>query len=178
MSERARLALAAASVALALALPALAQSRFPGSDADVRAAVCPARGSCRIDFVLAAGGHGATSLAVVRVRSGRLVCADEPAYRDELIAHDARGVRRVRTLVRGEAPCLEWERSSWRYEGGELLFEYGVMGAPTGYDTDTRRTTLHVRPWPLAITAAFLGSDPMAAPPTPARGPLVVLTME
>jgi hypothetical protein len=162
-------------VAVALALPAGAQeASFSPSDPALRAAVCPARGRCEIESVVPAGRHGATEVAVVRVRSGPAVCCDEPAYVDRLVTRRAGVVRSARVLSRGRCPCLEWQRSSWAYRRGELLFTYGGMGAPPARSTDMRPVVLHVRPWPLAVTGAFQGDDALAeAPALP-----IVLTME
>jgi hypothetical protein len=164
---------------LALGTGAAAQDRaFPATDDALHALLCPARGRCTVVFVTDAGHHGETDLAVVRVASGPRVCVDEPAYRDFLVSSRAGALRRERLLVRGECPCLEWQRSRWAYRAGELRFTYGMMGAPTGYGTDTRETTLHVRPWPLGIVGADLEGEAMAPPAMPARGPILVLTME
>lgn len=180
MTERRVVVLAALVALVALAADARAQEpTFPASDRALRAALCPTRGGCRFDFVLDAGMHGDRALAVVRVRSGPLVCCEEHGYRDYLVSSRAGVVRRERLLVRGTCPCLEWERSSWAYRRGELIFRYGGMGAPPGADADLRPTTLHLTPSPLAITASYRGDsrDPVAAT-LPARGPLVVLSME
>lgn len=154
------------------------RARFPATDEQVAAALCAGRHACRVDFVLSAGRHAATPLAVVRVRVGR-GCVDERGYRDELVAFRGGTVHRLRTLVIGREPCLEWQLSSWRFEGGELLFEHGMMGAPIALPPDTSgRTVLHIRPWPVRIVSATDGDRVLPTPPTPARGPLEILSME
>lgn len=179
MTERA-VALACCVALAALAGDARAQAPgFPADESAIRAALCPTRGSCRFDFVLDAGVHGPRALAVVRVRSGPLACCGEPGYRDYLVSSRAGVVRRERLLARGTCPCLEWRRSTWSYRHAELIFTYGGMGAPPAPDTDMRPTTLHLRPSPLAITASFRGETPDTVTETrPARGPIVVLSME
>lgn len=152
---------------------------FPASEGEIRTAVCPARGSCRIGPIVDAGRHGTTSLAVVRAWSGPLRCCEQPGYRDYLVSSRSGVVRRERLLVRGACACLEWALSSWSYRHGELIFTYGGMGAPPAVAIDLRPTTLHVRPWPLAITASFRGDERDPETPTmPARAPMVVLSME
>jgi hypothetical protein len=115
---------------------------------------------------------------VVRVRAGR-GCIGEARYRDWLVVRRAGAVRVLRELARGDQPCLEWHRSRWRYERGELAFTYGGMGPPPSADTDMRPVTVYLRPWPLAIVREVIGDEP--SPVTrgiPARGPIFHLTME
>lgn len=155
------------------------RAAFAAGDAELRAALCPARGACRLDPIVPAGRHGATSLAVVRVWSGPFLCYDGPGYRDYLVSSRAGVVRRERLLVVGRSPCLEWSLSRWSYRDGELRFTYGGMGPPPSADTDMRPITLHIRPWPLAIVASYRGDERHAeTEPMLERGPIVVLTME
>lgn len=158
--------LALALVLALFAVPAHAQStaNFSVDEGALRQVVCPPSGSCRLELVRFAGRFGETDLALVRVRSGPAACCDEPQYRDYLVSARAGVVRRERLLVRGACPCLEWERSSWSYEHGHLTFTYGGMGAPPSADSDMRPTHLRVRVWPLAVTEAFIGDDPIAGP--------------
>jgi hypothetical protein len=100
-------------------------------------------------------------------------------YRDWLVRWRGSRVLTRRVLVHGNEPCLEWHRSEWSFDGRELTFTYGGMGAPPSSDTDMR--SLHVRftPWPFAMTASVIGDgDPIERPAIPARGPIFTLTME
>jgi len=142
-----------------IASTAQAQHAFPASRDELRAVLCANHRPCRVESVLSAGTHRCVPFAVVRVRRGG-VCALELGYRDELVSFENGAVRALRTLVIGSEPCLEWQLSSWRYRGGELLFEYGMMGAPIAVPSgSTGRTVLHVRPWPLAIVSATDGAS-------------------
>jgi hypothetical protein len=157
---------------------AAAQHGFPATREAITAVLCSGHRSCRVEWVLYAGRHRGVPYAVARVRRGG-GCVEERAYYDELIAMHNDEVERQRTLVIGREPCLEWQLSSWRRSGDELLFEYGMMGAPILMPPgSTGRSVLRIRPWPLAIVSATDGTSPIATPPTPAHGPLVVLTME
>jgi hypothetical protein len=166
-------------VLLTLGAPtALAEDTFPATETAIAAALCAGHGPCRLESVLYAGRRHGMSLAVARVRRGG-VCAAERAYRDELITVRGHVVQQLGTLVIGPEPCLEWQLSHWSRSGSELTFEYGFVGAPMLLPPGvTGRTVLHVRPWPLAIVSATDGVAPIPTPPTPARGPLVVISME
>ena len=157
---------------------------FAATPSAIRAALCGGR-RCPIDFVLPAGPRPrGAPLAVVRVRLARGACVGEDGedvgpYRDWLVSVHRGTVRRERLLVRGDIPCLEWELSSWTFEQGELVFEYGMMGAPAGAGSQPARTVTRFRPWPLAITAQRRGDRAvLPLPAIPARGPLFVLSME
>lgn len=180
-------------VALALltvALPAPTRSQtpasgitrtgnFPASDASVRAAVCPHGSRCAIDFVVGGGtALQGQSFAIARARTAPTPCPGELGYRDFLISTNGRTVRRIRELVRGDAPCIEWELSSWTFADGEFVFTHSLMGAPTAPGTDNRPTHIHIRPSPLTITRAFRDDESVAVPSLPPRGPIVRLTEE
>lgn len=165
-------------VSLLVPVASAAQPGWRAPNAAIREAVCPPRGRCRIESVLAAGrGRGGEPLALVRARWGRL-CVDELSYHDWLVALRRGRVVRVRELAYGRTPCLEWEQSEWTFEDGELVFHFSGMGAPPATGTDMRRRHMHVRPWPILITSEIAGDERMLTPPTPARGPLIIMSME
>lgn len=161
--------------------PSPGAPRFTG--AAMHAAFCSGRAHCEVEQLVEAGlAPDGAPLAVLRVRAGRDPGAEGiecRAYRDWLAVVRRGRVRAVRVLVSGQEPCLEWHPTAWRFERGELIVTYSGMGAPPPASTDTRPITLHLRPWPLTITAMFRADEPVTPPPpVPARGPLVRLSME
>lgn len=167
-----------------IAQPPASAPAFAATPSAIRAALCGGR-RCPIDFVLPAGaGPGGAPLAVVRVHLAHGACAgeeDQPVgpYRDWLVSARGGAVRRERLLVKGNEPCIEWELSSWTFEDGELVFEYGMMGAPIGTGAQPGRSVTRFRPWPLAITSHRVGDRAVVPPPTlPPRGAVFVLSME
>lgn len=156
--------------------------RLPVSRTALRAALCPHDARCTVERIVDAGERpGRLRLAVVRVRVGRSPVADEDCrpYRDWLVR--ARGARVVarRELVRGNEPCLEWQRSEWAFDGEALTFTYSGMGAPPSAHTDMRPTHVRFAVWPLAAVGAFAGErEPRTPPIVPRRGPILTLTME
>lgn len=152
----------------------------PGSP-EIRRGLCPARGSCEVESVLDAGqGPGGELLVVVRLRIGPPRCTEEGerAYQDWLASAGAGRVRPLRELAYGDAPCLEWEPSAWTFEGGELVFHHGMMGAPPGSGVDVRRVHVRFRPWPLEVLGASRGDEPMRPDPIPEHGPVFFLSMD
>ncbi len=140
--------------------------------------LCPADGFCEVESVLDAGvGRNGAALSVVRIRLGDHVCTDGGrAYQDWLVA--GAELEPLRELAYGDAPCLEWEPSEWTFEDGELVFHYGMMGAPAGPGTDTRRQHVRFEPWPLEVLGARRGDEEAEPPPIPERGPVFVLSMD
>jgi hypothetical protein len=154
-------------------------ARFEATQPQIQRAACGGRARCSVESVLAAGvDERGASLAVVRVRVGPPRCAGEAAYRDWLVALARGRVRTVRELVRGDAPCLEWQRSRWSLEDGLLVFHYSGMGAPiatpAGLDRTVRFSTA-----PFAIVARFAGTTRLPLTGAlPASGPIFWLSME
>jgi hypothetical protein len=157
-----------------------AQKVLGGSRAALRRAVCRDT-PCSVEWVLPAGNADrGVRLAVVRVREGVVRCHDDApqrGYRDWLVSVRRGRVRAERELVRGEMPCLEWSLSAWRFEGGELIFDFGGIGAPPAAGTDLRPIHVHFRPSPLAITVTYHGDQRTSSATIPSSGPIYLLTM-
>jgi hypothetical protein len=155
-------------------------STFPRDRAALRAALCPRGAACRVESILDAGHDGTgRPLAVVHLGLGARP-GDEGChgYTDQLATVRGGRVVSLRELSRGDVHCLEWTPSRWSFVRGELVFVYTGMGAPPSADTDMRPVRTTFRPWPLAITGRFRGTEAETLPPMPASGPLFVLSMD
>lgn len=158
----------------------LSTASLMSDHAALRAELCNGRSACRVVSVLDAGSdeHG-DPLSVVRVAVGEEREPGCSAYSDRLGVSRDGTFHELRELARGDALCLEWSPSAWTFEGGELVFEHGGMGAPPAAGVDTRPLFTHLRPWPLAIVGEFQGDEAVTELPTlPTSGPIFVLTME
>ncbi|MBL8678557.1 MAG: hypothetical protein JNK05_05305 [Myxococcales bacterium] len=153
---------------------------FAASSAQIHRAICRTHARCTVESVLAAGTNArGASLAVVRVRTGRPQCAGERAYRDWLVVLDRGRVRAERELVRGDSPCLEWQRSRWALESGQLVFRYGGMGAPYDPGPLGADRAVHFTTAPFAMVGRFAGRTRIAdAPVRRSHGPLFWLSVE
>lgn len=175
--------LASAVVSFAFAPSAYGQSTpptFAASSAQIHRAVCGRQSQCTVESVLAAGAdtRGAP-IAVVRVRTGRPRCDGERAYRDWLVVREGARVRAQRELVRGDSPCLEWQRSRWALESGQLVFRYGGMGAPYQPGPLGADRAVHFTTAPFAMVGRFAGRTRIAdAPVRRSHGPLFWLSVE
>lgn len=179
VAPRALACVTTALVALAHNAHAQVARWFTASSAHIHRAICPTNSRCTVESVLAAGVDAhARPLAVVRVRTGLPRCAGERAYRDWLVALDRGRVRAERELVRGDSPCLEWQRSRWALEAGQLVFRYGGMGAPYQPGPLGADRAVHFTTAPFAMVARFAGRTRIDTRALRPRGPLFWLSVE
>lgn len=161
-----------------------ASPRFDATQASVAHSLCAGRARCSLESVLAVGpdAQGAPR-AVVRIRVGPSTCQDQRPYRDWLVRSVRGRVQPLRELVRGDLPCLEWHPTHWTLAGGTIVFHHGGMGAPYDVGSLGAERAVHLSLDTLTVVAHFAGAVPLPLPlpsgrSLPARGPLLVLSME